>query len=101
MSRKWWTLLAVSVGTFMLLLDITVVNTALPSIEKDLKASFTDLQWVIDAYTLALAAVVLTAGSLADPPGRRPVFAWGLAIFSLASLAAGLASDATILNVSR
>ena len=71
MARKWWTLIAVSVATFMLLLDITVVNTALPSIQKDLGASFTDLQWVIDAYTLALAAVVLTAGSLADRLGRR------------------------------
>ena len=70
----------------MLLLDITVVNTALPAIEEDLGASFTDLQWVIDAYTLSLAALVLTAGSLADRLGRRRVFAVGLAIFSLASL---------------
>src|SRR5947199_10330668 len=101
MARKWWTLLAVSVATFMLLLDITVVNTALPSIEKDLSASFSDLQWVIDAYTLALAAVVLTAGSLADRLGRRRIFAAGLALFGLASLAAGLAPDATFLNVSR
>ena len=101
MARKWWTLLAVSVGTFMLLLDITVVNTALPSIEKDLSASFTDVQWVIDAYTLSLAAVVLTAGSLADRLGRRAVFAIGLGIFSAASLAAGLAPDATFLNISR
>jgi EmrB/QacA subfamily drug resistance transporter len=101
MARKWWTLLAVSVATFMLLLDITVVNTALPSIQKDLSASFTDLQWVIDAYTLALAAVVLTAGSIADRIGRRAVFAGGLAIFAVASLAAGLAPDSTFLNVSR
>ncbi len=101
MARKWWTLLAVSVGTFMLLLDITVVNTALPSIEKDLSASFTDVQWVIDAYTLSLAAVVLTAGSLADRLGRRMIFAIGLGIFSAASLAAGLAPDATFLNISR
>ncbi len=101
MSRKWWTLLTVSVGTFMLLLDITVVNTALPAIQKDLSAGFTDVQWVIDAYTLALAAVVLTAGSLADRFGRRAVFVAGLAIFSLASLAAGLSPDATFLNVSR
>jgi EmrB/QacA subfamily drug resistance transporter len=101
MGRKWWTLLAVSVATFMLLLDITVVNTALPSIRRDLGASFTDLQWVIDAYALTLAALVLTAGSLADRLGRRRVFAAGLAIFSLASLLAGLAPDPTFLNVSR
>jgi EmrB/QacA subfamily drug resistance transporter len=85
----------------MLLLDITVVNTALPSIQKDLSASFTDLQWVIDAYTLALAAVVLTAGSIADRVGRRAVFAAGLVIFSTASLAAGLSPDPAILNISR
>jgi EmrB/QacA subfamily drug resistance transporter len=101
MHRKWWTLIVVSVATFMLLLDITVVNTALPAIQEDLGASFTDLQWVIDAYTLALAAVVLTAGVLADRLGRRRVFAVGLAIFSLASLLAGFASDPTFLNLAR
>src|ERR687889_756937 len=77
MERKWWTLIAVSVATFMLLLDITVVNVALPSIREDLGASFTDLQWVVDAYALTLAALVLTAGSLADRLGRRRVFAVG------------------------
>ncbi|HEY1358985.1 MAG TPA: MFS transporter, partial [Thermoleophilaceae bacterium] len=90
-----------SVATFMLLLDITVVNTALPSIEKDLGASFTDLQWVIDAYALSLAALVLSAGSLADRLGRRRVFAAGLAIFSVASGLAALSPDPTFLNVSR
>jgi EmrB/QacA subfamily drug resistance transporter len=101
MHRKWWTLFAVSVATFMLLLDITVVNTALPAIEEDLGASFTELQWVIDAYTLSLAALVLTAGVLADRLGRRRVFAAGLAIFTVASLAAGLAPDPTFLNITR
>ena len=101
MQRKWWTLLVVSVATFMLLLDITVVNTALPAIEEDLNASFTELQWVIDAYTLALAGLVLTAGSLADRLGRRRLFAIGLGIFSVSSLAAGLAPDPTFLNVAR
>src|SRR5436853_7793667 len=91
MARKWWTLLAVSVATFMLLLDITVVNVALPSIRKDLGASFSDLQWVIDAYALTLAALVLTAGSLADRLGRRRVFAVGLAVFPAASLVLPLA----------
>ena len=101
MARKWWTLVAVSIATFMLLLDITVVNTALPSIEEDLDASFTDLQWVVDAYALALAAVVLTAGSLADRLGRRLIFVAGLGIFSLASLLCGLAPDPTFLNIAR
>ena len=68
---KWWTLVAVCVATFMLLLDITVVNVALPYIERDLQASFEDLQWVIDAYALTLAALLLTGGSLADRMGRR------------------------------
>jgi EmrB/QacA subfamily drug resistance transporter len=101
MERKWWTLITVSVATLMLLLDITVVNTALPAIQKDLGASFTDLQWVVDAYTLSLAALVLTAGALADRLGRRRLFAVGLVIFSAASLLAGLAPDPTFLNLAR
>src|SRR2546423_4160300 len=101
MARKWWTLIAVSVATFMLLLDITVVNVALPSIRKGLDASFSDLQWVVDAYALTLAALVLTAGSLAGRLGRRRVFAAGLAIFSLACLLCALAPDPTFLSVAR
>ena len=100
-ERKWWTLIAVSVATFMLLLDITVVNVALPSIRRELGASFTDLQWVVDAYTLTLAALVLTAGSLADRLGRRGLFGAGLAIFSVASLLCALAPDPTFLNLAR
>ena len=101
MQRKWWTLAAVNVAVFMLLLDITVVNTALPAIQEDLKASFTDLQWVVDAYALSLAAVVLTAGSLADRLGRRAVFASGLGLFSVASALCALSPDATWLNLAR
>jgi EmrB/QacA subfamily drug resistance transporter len=101
MERKWWTLIVVCVATFMLLLDITVVNTALPDIQEDLDASFTDLQWVIDAYALTLAAFTLSAGSLADRLGRRRVFVAGLVIFTLASLACGLAPSATALNIAR
>src|SRR4051794_34907535 len=101
MARKWWTLTAVSVATFMLLLDITVVNVALPSIRDDLGASFSDLQWVVDAYALTLAALVLTAGSLADRLGRRRLFAWGLGVFAGASLLCGLAPDPTFLNLAR
>ena len=101
MARKWWTLLAACVATFMLLLDITVVNVALPRIEHDLGATFTDVQWVIDAYTLTLAAFVLSSGSLGDRLGRRRVFAFGLAIFSIASLTCGFAVSPAMLNVSR
>jgi len=101
MDTKWWTLLAVSVATFMLLLDVTVVNVALPSIRADLNASFGDLQWVVDAYALTLAALVLTAGSLADRLGRRLLFATGVAVFSVASLLCGLSPDPTFLNVAR
>lgn len=97
MTRRAWTLAAVSIATFMLLLDITVVNTALPSIERDLGGSFSDLQWVVDAYTLTLAAVVLTAGSIADRIGRRRTFVVGLAVFSFASLLAALSPSAGFL----
>src|ERR1700689_1422448 len=93
-TRKWWTLTAVVIATFMLLLDITVVNTALPKLEQSLGASFTDLQWVIDVYSLALATVVLTAGSLADRLGRKRSFLAGLLLFSAASLAWALAPTA-------
>src|SRR3954452_2051266 len=101
MKRKWWTLTAVSIATFMLLLDITVVNTALPSIRKDLGASFADLQWVVDAYVLTLAAVVLTAGWLADPIGRKPMFVAGLGIFSVSSLAIALSPNIGFLIAGR
>jgi EmrB/QacA subfamily drug resistance transporter len=100
-STKWWTLTAVCVATFMLLLDVTIVNVALPEIERDLDAGFSDLQWVINAYALTLGATLLTAGSLADRIGRRRVFATGLVLFSLASLACGLAGSPLALNLSR
>src|SRR3954466_5054828 len=101
MDRKWWTLIAVCVATFMLLLDITIVNVALPEIEKALHSSFSDLQWVIDAYALTLAALLLTGGSLADLFGRRLVFVIGLVIFTIASLLCGLAGSPLVLNLSR
>jgi MFS family permease len=85
----------------MLLPEITVVNVALPSIRVDLDTSFADLQWVLDAYALTLAALVLTADSLADRLGRRRVFAAGLAIFTVASLLCALAPDPTFLNLPR
>jgi len=85
----------------MLLLDITVVNTALPSIRKDLGGSFADLQWVVDAYTLALASVVLMAGSLADRIGRRRTFVAGLGIFSVASAAIAVSPTTEFLIAAR
>jgi EmrB/QacA subfamily drug resistance transporter len=101
MERKWWTLLVVCTATFMLLLDITIVNVALPDIQKDLNASLSDLQWVVDAYALTLASLLLTAGSLADLLGRKRVFAIGLVLFSIASLLCGLSTDPTQLNLAR
>src|ERR671927_270037 len=101
MDRKWWTLVAVCIATFMLLLDITIVNVALPYIERDLGSSFTDLQWVVDAYALTLAALLLIGGSLADRLGRRRIFLVGLAVFTLASLGCGLSSSPLMLTLAR
>ncbi|HWK24962.1 MAG TPA: DHA2 family efflux MFS transporter permease subunit [Solirubrobacter sp.] len=101
MERKWWTLVAVAAGTFMLLLDVTIVNVALPDIEIALHASLADLQWVIDAYALTLAALLLTAGSLADRFGRRLLFAIGIVAFTLGSLLCGLAPSSLFLTLSR
>src|SRR2546423_1070613 len=101
MARKWWTLLTVCVATFMLLLDITIVNVALPAIEKALKASFSDLQWVVDAYALTLATCVLTAGALADLFGRKRLFVIGIVLFTIASAACGAAGDPLFLIVAR
>ena len=98
---KWWTLICVSIGTFMLLLDITIVNVALPAIQKDLDASFSDLQWVVDAYALTLASLLLVSGSIADILGRRRVFVTGLILFSIASLACGLSTSPTMLTLAR
>jgi EmrB/QacA subfamily drug resistance transporter len=100
-SSQRWTLTAVCVATFMLLLDITVVNVALPAISADLDTEFSDLQWVVDAYALSLAALLLTAGSLADVLGRRLVFVAGLALFTLASLFCGLAGSPLVLELAR
>ncbi|HEY6760033.1 MAG TPA: MFS transporter [Baekduia sp.] len=99
--HRWWTLGAVCVATFMLLLDVTIVNVALPDIQQDLKSSFEDIQWVVDAYALTLAAFLLTFGSLADRIGRKRVFLAGLGLFTLASLLCGLSKDPTTLNLAR
>ena len=98
---RHWTLVAVCATTFMLLLDITIVNVALPSIQHRLSASLTGLQWVVDAYALTLAALILTAGALADRWGRRLVFAVGVVLFTSASLLCGLAWNIAVLDVAR
>lgn len=96
-----WALAVSSLATALLLLDVTVVNVALPSIQADLGASFTALQWVVDAYALTLAAVLLTCGTLADRLGRRAVFLGGLVVFAASSALCGAAPDATVLDVAR
>ena len=101
LDRKWWTLIAVCTATFMLLLDITVVNVALPDIQQSLHSTFSDIQWVVDAYSLTLAAFLLTAGVIGDMFGRREVFAVGLGVFSAASLVCGLSTSSLMLNLSR
>ncbi|HEX5527265.1 MAG TPA: MFS transporter [Solirubrobacterales bacterium] len=101
MERKWWTLLLVSIATFMLLLDVTIVNVALPDIQRELNASLSSLQWVVDAYSLMLAAFLLTAGSLGDRLGRRRVFTIGFGVFTFASFLCGLSQDPTLLNLAR
>src|SRR5665213_1618440 len=93
MGKKWWTLVVVCAATFMLLLDITIVIVALPTIQSELHASFSDMQWVIDAYALTLASVLLTAGSLADRYGHRLLFTVGLVVFTLGSLLCGIAQS--------
>ena len=101
MERKWWTLIVVCIGTFMLLLDITIVNVALPNIASDLNANFSDIQWVIDAYALTLASTLLTAGAIADLIGRRLVFAIGLVLFAFTSLLCALSPSALFLILAR
>ena len=101
MDKKWWTLLAVCTGTFMLLLDVTIVIVAQPAIQSSLHASFSDVQWVLDAYALTLASLLLTSGTLADRYGRKRLFQAGLIIFTLGSLLCGLARDPLMLILSR
>jgi EmrB/QacA subfamily drug resistance transporter len=99
--RKWLALITVSLGTFMLLIDVTIVNVALPDMAADLHSSFSSLQWVIDIYALSLAALLLGIGAYSDKVGRRPVYIVGLAVFALSSLACGLAPNTTVLIAAR
>jgi EmrB/QacA subfamily drug resistance transporter len=96
-NRKWITLAAVSFGLFMIMLDNTVVNVALPTMQKDLHVTLSSLEWVVIAYALTFASLLITGGKLADLYGRRRIFVLGLAIFTLSSLACGLASSAGFL----
>jgi EmrB/QacA subfamily drug resistance transporter len=99
--ERWTTLLVVSMATAMLLLDVTVVNVALPAIRGDLDASFGEMQWVIDAYALTLAATLLGAGALADRLGRRAVFVAGLALFTACSALCAAATSPAFLDLAR
>jgi EmrB/QacA subfamily drug resistance transporter len=100
-TRKWWTLVAVSFGLFMIMLDNTVVNVALPSIRSDLGISVSELEWVVNAYALTFGVLLLTGGKLADLLGRRRIFVTGLVIFTTASLWCGLAGGAASLIAAR
>jgi EmrB/QacA subfamily drug resistance transporter len=100
-TRKWWTLGAVAFGLFMIMLDNTVVNVALPAIQEDLAADLSELEWIVAGYALTFAALMLTGGKLADLLGRRLIFVVGLAIFTLSSLACGLADSGEVLIAAR
>jgi EmrB/QacA subfamily drug resistance transporter len=99
--RKWWTLAAVSFGLFMIMLDNTVVNVALPSIQEDLGADLSELQWIVTGYALSFAALMLIGGKLADAYGRRSIFVLGIAVFTLSSLWCGLADSGDMLIAAR
>jgi len=96
-NKKWWTLAAVAFGLFMIMLDNTIVNVALPSIERSLHMSISSLEWIVTAYALTFAALLITGGKLGDLYGRRKMFMAGLVVFTLASLACGLAPNAGFL----
>ena len=99
--RKWWPLVTVCLGTFMLLIDVTIVNVALPQMAVDLSTSFNSLQWVIDGYALSLGVLLLGAGALSDMYGHRRFYLGGLIVFALASLACGLAGGSALLITAR
>ncbi len=101
MERKWRVLGVVCIAVFMLLLDITVVNVALPDIQKELHTSFTQLQWVVDAYALTLAVTILNAGSLGDLLGRKRVFLVSIGLFTVASALCGAADSPLFLILAR
>ncbi len=91
-NKKWWTLAAVSFGLFMIMLDNTVVNVALPSIQRDLGVGLSELEWIVSGYALTFAALMLIGGKLADAYGRRLIFVIGIVVFTVASLLCGLST---------
>src|SRR5579862_757554 len=100
-NRKWWTLGAVAFGLFMIMLDNTIVNVALPTLQRSLHLGIAELEWVVAGYALTFGALMLTGGKLADLFGRRLIFVVGLIIFTASSLACGLAGSATPLIAAR
>jgi EmrB/QacA subfamily drug resistance transporter len=100
-SAQRWVLLASVLGSSMAFIDGTVVNVALPALQRELGATITDVQWVVEAYSLFLAALILVGGSLGDRYGRRRVFAWGTAVFAAASATCALAGDPRVLIMAR
>src|ERR1043166_8856938 len=95
--RRWWALIGVSLATFMTYLDNNVVNVALPSIQRDLHLSISGLEWIASAYILVFAGLLLAGGRLSDVFGARRTFFAGLAVFTVASIAAGLAPNQEML----
>jgi EmrB/QacA subfamily drug resistance transporter len=100
-NKKWWTLVAVAFGLFMIMLDNTIVNVALPTMQRSLGLKVSELEWIVTGYALTFGAFMLTGGKLADLFGRRRIFVVGLAIFTAASLACGLAGSASPLIAAR
>jgi EmrB/QacA subfamily drug resistance transporter len=100
-NRKWLTLAAVSFGLFMIMLDNTVVNVALPSIQRDLDADLSELEWIVTGYALTFASLMLVGGKVADAYGRRLIFVVGIVVFTVASLMCGLATSSEMLIGSR
>src|SRR5882724_13609028 len=100
-SRRRWTLVATIIGSSMTFVDATVVNVALPALQADLHATITEVQWVIEAYALFLGGLILVGGSMGDQFGRKRIFLAGVTVFTLASIACGVAPSASTLIVGR
>src|SRR5205807_9413938 len=100
-DRRWWALAVMCVSLLVITLDNTILNVALPALVRDLHASTSQLQWIVDGYTLVFAGLLLTTGSLGDRFGRKGALSTGLAVFGLGSLASAFASSATQLIFTR